>query len=406
MFRFPIQKLFIVTATSLVCLISTSGCANKSSSTSGSTTSAPQGPAILIGEYGSMTGATATFGKSTDNGIQLAAEQMNADGGINGVPVSIILKDDESKAEQALTVVKLLIEQEHVTAILGEVASTRSINAAPECQSQHVPMISPSSTNPKVTTLGDYIFRVCFIDPFQGYAAAKFAIQSIKAKNAAIFTDSTNDYSVGLSDVFKTQFSKLGGNIVIAQNYGKDDPDFKAQLIAIKSKNPDVLYVPGYYNNVGTIARQAREVGITCPLLGGDGWDSPELIKSAGGPGKALEGCYFTNHYSPTDPNPLTQRFVADYKAKYGETPDSLAAMGYDAFGVLANALKTIGKPADGNFDSDSYRAKLRDAIAATNGFAGVTGKITLDKNRNAVKPAVVLQVKGNTFTYVTSIAP
>lgn len=377
------------------------GCANQSANTT--TTSATP---ILVGEYGSMTGSTATFGVSTDNGVQLAVEQINAAGGIFGHPLKIDLRDDEGKPDEALNVVKLMVSQDKVTAVLGEVASTRSIQAAPACNSAEVPMISPSSTNPAVTQRGPYIFRVCFIDPFQGTAAAKFAYNTLRARRTAIMTETTSDYSTGLSKFFTQSFTKLGGTVVADEDYSQGDIDFSAQLTSIKAENPDILYVPGYYGDIGPIAQQARKVGLTCPLLGGDGWDSPKLVVGAGGPGGALEGSYFTNHYSESNPSPETQKFVADFKAKYSTTPDSLAAMGYDATGVLADAMRREGAPADGIYNSKSYRQKLRDEIASTKDFKGVTGKITIGPDRNPIKPAVILEVKMSNFVYVTTVNP
>jgi branched-chain amino acid transport system substrate-binding protein len=388
-----------------IALIS-SGCANKTETTSTPGGTGASGAPITVGEYGSMTGSTATFGVDTDNGVQLAVKQINAAGGVFGHPLTIDKQDDEGKPDEALTVVKLLVSQDKVTAVLGEVASTRSIAAAPACNSASVPMISPSSTNPAVTKVGPYIFRVCFIDPFQGTAAAKFASTTLKAKKAAIMTETTSDYSTGLTKFFTDGFTKQGGSIVSTETYSAGDLDFSAQLTTIKASNPDVLYVPGYYGDIGPIAVEARKVGLTCPLLGGDGWDSPKLIEGAGGAGGALEGSYFTNHYSPTNPAPLTQKFVADYKTAYQTTPDSLAAMGYDATGVLADAMKRAGNPADGDFQSAAYRQKLRDAIATTTGYDGVTGKITIGPDRNPVKPAVVLQIKGSGYVYAGTVNP
>lgn len=393
------------------------GCANKepapSAGSGGSgtnaTASTANGTPIVIGEFASMTGATATFGNSSDAGVQLAVTQINKDGGIDGHPLQVPdePKDDESKPDSALSVVKKLITQNKVTAVVGEVASSRSIAAAPFCNANKTPMISPSSTNPKVTKIGPYVFRVCFIDPFQGTAAAKFAFNNLKAKKAAVFTDPSQDYSVGLSDAFVAAFEKLGGQIVIRQNYKADDADFRAQLTQIKAVNPDILIVPGYYGELGPIAKQARQIGLTVPLMGGDGWDSPKLVEGAGGPGGALEGCYFTNHSSMDNPDPTIQKFVKDFgAANGGKKPDALAALGYDAIGVLADAMKRAGKPDGDDYASEAYRTKLRDAIAATKGYKGVTGTITLGPNRDAVKPAVVLQIQGDQYKYVATVEP
>ncbi len=386
------------------------GCANKTSTAVNGISSgggAPAAGSIMIGEYGSLTGDKSTFGHSTDNGVELAVKGVNAAGGVNGHPLAVDVQDDAGTPDGASSVVKKIITSDKPTAVIGEVASTLSIQAAPICNAAKVPMISPSSTNPKVTTLGPYIFRICFIDPFQGTAAAKFALGTLHAKKAAILTDAGNDYSIGLTKFFTQSFTQGGGQIVVSQNYGKDDVDFSSQLTQIKAQNPDVLYVPGYYGQVGPIAKQARAIGLTVPLLGGDGWDSPKLVEGAGGPGGALEGSYFTNHSSMSNSDPTIQKFVSAYKAGYGgQQPDSLAALGYDSIGVLADAMKRAGAPADGDYSSLAYRAKLRDAIAATKGYKGITGTITIGPDRNAIKPAVVLQIHGADYKYVTTVNP
>jgi branched-chain amino acid transport system substrate-binding protein len=349
---------------------------------------------IVVGEYGSLTGNTATFGQSTKNGSQMAFDEINKAGGLLGKPVKLIVEDDQSKPEEAATAVTKLINQNAVQAVLGEVASSRSLAAAPICQGARVPMVTPSSTNPKVTQVGDYIFRVCFTDIQQGEADAKFAAKSLKMKRAALLYDVRNDYSVGLRLVFAQKFKEFGGEIVAEQSYSEGDSDFRAQLTQLKSANPEVIYVPGYYTEVGTIARQSRDLGISAPLLGGDGWDSPRLWEIGG---KALNGCYFSNHYSVDDPSPAVQKFVADYKAKYGATPDALAALGYDAAKILADAM-TRANSSDG--------AKVRTALADTKGYAGVTGTITIDKDRNAVKPVVMLKVQDGKFVFQERIEP
>ena len=379
-----------------------SGCANKTAGTSpggdGSSASSP----IVIGEFASMTGAQATFGSSTDKGVQLAAAEINKAGGIDGHQVAIHLENDEGQPDAAATAVKKLITEDKAIAILGEVASKNSIAAAPFCNSNKVPMISPSSTNPKVTQTGPYIFRVCFIDPFQGTVAAKFVTGTLKAKTAAILYDKTSDYSNGLQDFFQKAFVAQGGKVLLVRTYQAGDPDFRSSLTTIKAANPDILYVPGYYNEVGTIARQARQLGIAAPLVGGDGWESPKLIEGAGGPGGALEGCYFTDHSALDERDPVVKKFVESYKAANGgQSPDALTGQGYDAAGVLFAAIKTAGKPEGGDYNSDAFRAKLRDAIAATAGYKGATGDITLDADRNAKKAAVVLQIKGSNYKNV-----
>jgi branched-chain amino acid transport system substrate-binding protein len=379
-----------------ICVITsiffTFACVNKggNGSTSGG------GDTIKVGVYGDLTGQTSSFGQSTKNGIELAVEEINKAGGVNGKQIQLVVEDDQGRPEQAKTVVSKLINQDKVVAVLGEVASTNSLAAAPVAQEAKIPMITPSSTNPKVTETGDYISRVCFIDPFQGSTMAKFAATSLKAKTAAILGDVNSDYSKGLTQFFEEEFTKQGGKVVAKEAYTQTDPDFKGQLTKIRDLKPDVLYIPGYYGQVGIIAKQARELGMTMPLLGGDGWDSPELWKLGG---DALKNAYISNHYSAENPAPEIQNFVKNYKAKFGVVPDSLAALAYDAAKVLADAIKRAG-------GTDS--AKLKDAINATKNFAGVTGTISLDEKRNAVKPAVVLALDpaASKFSFKETIYP
>lgn len=352
------------------------------------------GQEVVIGEYGSLTGSTATFGQSTHNAILMAVEEINAAGGVLGKQVKVIVEDDQSKPEEAATAVTKLINQNRVVAVLGEVASSRSLAAAPICQAARVPMISPSSTNPRVTQVGDYIFRVCFVDSFQGLVMARFAANSLKAHRVAILYDVRNDYSVGLRVFFTQGFTALGGEIAAEQSYSEGDADFHAQLTQLKSVAPEAIYVPGYYTEVGTIARQARELGLTVPLLGGDGWDSPRLTEIGG---DAINGCYFSNHYYVDDPNPTIQKFVSGYKTKYGILPDALAALGYDAAKILLEAIGRAGS---------TEGPKVRAVLASTVDFSGVTGTITIGPDRNAIKPAVVLRVEDGKFQYVESIHP
>jgi len=350
---------------------------------------------IKIGEVGSMTGSNATFGISTHEGIVLAVKQINAAGGLLGRKVEILALDDQGKPEEAAIAVQKLISQSQVTAILGEVASSNSLAMAPIAQTNKVPMVTPSSTNPKVTEIGDYIFRVCFIDPFQGAVMGKFALETLKVKKVAILRDIKSDYSVGLANYFTETFTKGGGTVITDQSYAAGDSDFKAQLTSIRGKTPDAIFIPGYYGDVALIARQARELGIKVPLLGGDGWDSDKL-KEIGG--KAIDGSYFANHYTQEDPTPRVQNFINEYKADFGgRVPDGLAAMGYDAMIVLADAIKRAGS---------TDRAKIRDALAATKDFQAVTGLITIDENRNAKKSAVVIKIIEGMFKYSATINP
>ena len=361
---------------------------------SNSSGGASAGETIKIGEVGSMTGSEATFGSSTHQGIELALKAANAAGGVNGKKLELVSMDDQGKTDEAATAATKLITQNHVAALLGEVASSRSLAMAPIAQQNKVPMVTPSSTNPKVTEMGDFIFRVCFIDPFQGTVMAKFASETLKAKKVALLRDVKSDYSMGLADFFKQSFEKMGGIVVVEQSYSSGDTDFKSQLTAIRGKGADAIYVPGYYTEVGLIARQARELGITSPLMGGDGWDSPKLTEIGG---KAIEGAYFSNHYSAEDQTPNVQEFIKTFKAAYGVIPDGLAAMGYDAALVLVDAMKRAKSP--GGQD-------LRDALAQTKDYPAVTGKITINEKRDAVKSAVVVKVSGTDYKYVTTVNP
>jgi branched-chain amino acid transport system substrate-binding protein len=255
-------------------------------------------------------------------------------------------------------------------------------------------MISPSSTNPKVTQVGDYIFRVCFIDPFQGRVMADFAMDQLKAKTAAVFRDQKSDYSVGLADFFIKRFTEKGGVLLTDQSYVAGDIDFKSQLTTIRQKKPDVLFVPGYYTEAGLIAKQARELGIKVALLGGDGWDSSKLFEIGG---TALDGCYFSNHCTPESKDPKVQEFNKKYQERYKHISDGIGMLGYDAAGVLVAALKRA-KSLEG--------PDLRDAIAQTKDYPGVSGNISIDADRNAIKPAIVLKVQGGKASYVMSVNP
>ncbi|MSU58077.1 MAG: ABC transporter substrate-binding protein [Pedosphaera sp.] len=353
------------------------------------------GDTISIGEFASLTGKEAAFGQSSHKGTLLAIEDINAAGGVLGKKINFIYEDNRSTPGESATIVKKLITRDNVVAVLGEVASGRSLEAAPICQANKIPMISPSSTNPKVTETGDFIFRVCFIDPFQGTVMAKFAKAKVNARKVAVLSDVSAPYSLGLAQYFKEQFTADGGAIVSEQKFSSGDKDFKAQLTAIKGTSPEAIFVPCYYTEAGLIVRQARQLSITVPLLGGDGWEAPELIQIGG---EALEGCFYSTHYSPEDAAPAVQDFVKKFKAKNGgEIPDAMAALGYDSAMVLAEAIKKAGTT-DG--------PKVRDAIAATKDYMGVTGKTTLDANRNATKPAVILAIKDGKFKYVETITP
>jgi len=367
----------------------------------GGSTTAPAGGGaasgsgpILVGHFGSMTGSEATFGQSTDNGIRLAVKEQNAAGGVKGRMIEIKTYDDQGKSQEAGTAVTRLITDDKVAAVLGEVASSLSLAGGRVAQQYGVPMISPSSTNPQVTQIGDKIFRVCFLDPFQGWVEAKFARETLKANTAAILYDQAQAYSKGLAQYFKEAFVQMGGTITTEQAFTGGDQDFSAQLTTIRQTNPDVILVPGYYTDAGNVAIQVRKLGIKAPLLGGDGWDSTQLAAI----GKdAIEGSYFSNHYSFQEKRPEVENFVSKYEAAHGQKPDGLAALGYDAARLLFDAM---GRAA--SLDGTA----LAKAIAETKDFPGVTGKITIDAERNAKKSAVIVQMKGGIPVYVTTIEP
>jgi len=351
------------------------------------------GKEIKVGGVAPATGEAATFGASTKNGMDMALAEWNAKGGVLTKPVKMSFADDKGDPAEAATVWTKLIEQDKVCAVIGTVMSKCSLAGAPISQNSKIPMIATSSTNPKVTLVGDYIFRVCFIDPFQGTVGAKFAFDELKAKKAACLFDVGNDYTKGLSEFFKAKFTALGGELVGYEGHATGTTDFKAQLTKILAGKPDVLYVSDYYNDVALIAKQARELGFKGPLVGGDGWDSPKLCE-VGGP--ALEGCFFTNHYAADDTRPIIQDFVKKYKEKYNASPDALACLAYDATYLVLNAVEKAGK-ADG--------PAIRDALKATD-MAVVSGQVKFDENRNPVKSAVVIEIKGGKFVYRASVNP
>ncbi|HEX5222930.1 MAG TPA: ABC transporter substrate-binding protein [Verrucomicrobiae bacterium] len=381
--------LWSTVAVSLV-LLSSPGCNKPSGGGDGA-----GGEPIKVGQFASLTGKEATFGISSDEGTILAIEEINAAGGVLGRQLKLLTEDTQSKAGEPATVVNKLIARDGVVAILGEVASSRSLEAAPICQQSKVPMVSPSSTNPKVTQVGDYIFRVCYTDKFQGDVIANFVSKSLKAKKAAIFTDVKSDYSKGLAKYIKDKFLTNGGTIVAELDFNGGDKDFKAQLTAIKAANPDAVFVPGYYTDAALICVQAKQLGLTAPFVGGDGWESEKLTEI----GKdAVENQYFSTHYHPDVGSELSKKFVENYKKRWnGKTPDALAACGYDSVLVLADAIKRAGST-DGQ--------KIRDALAATKDLQAVTGKITIDENRDANKAAVILQVKDGKYKYLETVEP
>jgi branched-chain amino acid transport system substrate-binding protein len=358
--------------------------------------SLPAADTIKIGEYASITGKEASLGQSSHQGTVLAVETLNATGGVLGRQLELITEDTQSKPGESGTAVRKLISRDKVVAIVGEVASSRSLEGAPICQQAKVPMISPASTNPKVTEIGNYIFRVCFIDPFQGPVMAKFALTTLKAKRIAILSSNSSAYSVGLAKYFKEAFLAGGGTVVAEPKYSEGDKDFKAQLTAVKAVNPDAVFCPGYYNEGALIVKQARDLDITVPVFGGDSWEAEALMELGG---KAVEGAFLCSHYSPQDPSPRVQDFVAAYRKRWGDSyaPDSNASLGYDSILVLADSIRRAGS---------TDRVAIRDAIAATKNFEAVTGTITINEKRDASKNAVIITVRNGRFEFVQSIAP
>ncbi|HEY2962663.1 MAG TPA: ABC transporter substrate-binding protein [Pyrinomonadaceae bacterium] len=355
----------------------------------------PNRTTIKIGYFGDLSGPTFNFGRSAINGVLLAAAEINQLGGIKGRQIDVVIDDDKGSPEEAARLTAKLIDHDKVVAIIGGGTSGNNRAAAPKAQSSHIPLIAPSSTDPAVTKAGDYIFRTCFVDSFQGEVMASFAANTLKAKKAAILFDFNSPYGRGLTEFFELSFAKLGGQIVNKQSYTQGDADFKGQLSSIKAAEPDVIYIPGYYGDVTVIAKQARALGLEQPLLGGDGWDAPELWQLGG---DALNNSYISTHYSVDSPSPAIQSFVQQYKQRYGNlVPDAHAALAYDATRLLFDAIKRAGT-------TDSQ--KLRDALAQTTNFEGVTGIITIDADRNAIKPAVVLKLQDATFIYQETIQP
>jgi branched-chain amino acid transport system substrate-binding protein len=370
------------------------GCKDKRAEGEVSSDRAKETGPIVIGSYLSMTGTMATFGITTERGERMAVDEVNAAGGVKGRKLELVVLDDQGKADEAGNTVTRLIDVNNAIALIGEVASTLSLVGGRIAQKRGIPMVSPSSTNPKVTEVGDYVFRVCFLDPFQGFVMAKFAHENLKLTKVAIFKDIRNDYSIGLSDSFRKAFTEMGGQIVAEESFSAGDTEFSAQLTKIKGTAPEGIYVPGYYTEVGTIARQARRLGITVPLMGGDGWESPELRKIGG---KDVVGSYFSNHFAHDNPTPSAKKFIQAYEAKYHEAAPALAALGYDSVMVIVEAMKRA---------AEITPKAIRDELAKTQNYNAVTGKLTLDEGRNPVKPAVILKVNETGESFAAEIAP
>ncbi len=356
---------------------------------------------IKIGLLNEMTGGNATFGTSAANGAKLAFKEINAKGGVLGKQIEAVVADNKSEPSESANAMTKLATQDKVVAVTGVFSSSNAIAASSVAESSKMPFLAVGATNPKVTVdektgkVKPYTFRVCFIDPFQGTVGANFVLNNLKAKKAAILVDNSSDYSKGLVAFFKEAFTKGGGAIVAEEAYLQKDQDFKSILTKVKSLNADVIYVPGYYEEVGKIVRQARELGITAPMVGADGWDSPKLVELGTAP--ALNNTFFTNHYSVDDQSAASKSFVDAYKKEYGQVPDALAVLGYDAANLLVDAIKRA---------NSTDKAKIQAALAATKDFPAVTGATTLNETHDALKSAVIIEMKDGKQNYKATVKP
>ena len=356
---------------------------------------------IKIGLLNEMTGGNATIGTAAANGAKLAIKEINANGGLLGKQIKAVVADNKSEPSESANAMTKLLTQDKVVAVTGTFSSSNAIAAASVAEANKTPYLVAGATNPKVTVdektknVKKYIYRVCFIDPFQGTVAANFAAKDLKVKKAAMLVDNSSDYSKGLAEFFEAAFTKEGGTIVANEAYLQKDTDFKATLTKIKSKDMDILYVPGYYEEVGKIVKQAREMGITGPIVGADGWDSPKLGEIASA--SALNNTYFTNHYSVEDTSPKAKAFVEAYTKEYGQKPEALAVLGYDAVYVLADAIKRA---------NSTDAAKIIEALATTKEFPAISGVTTINKTHDADKNAVVIEMKDGKQVFKTSIKP
>ena len=356
---------------------------------------------VKIGLVYELTGNTASYGTSAINGAKLAFKQINANGGVLGKQIQLVTADNKGEPSESANVMTKLITQDKVAAVTGFTVSSCGIAGSAVAESNKVPFVAAATVNPKVTVdertnkVKDYTFRACFIDSFQGMVAANFATNGLKAQKVAVMVDNSSDYSKGLSKIFKEAFTGKGGQIVSEEAYLQKDQDYKSVLTKIKASNPDLLYIPGYYEDVGKIIKQARELGMMIPVLGNDAWDSPKLVELGGA--QALNNTYFTNFYSVEDKNPSSNAFVEAYQKEYGQMPDSMAAMGYDAANLLVDAIKRA---------NSLEPAKIREALAATKDFTSVSGKMSLNETHDAVRGVVIIEMKDGKQVYKETINP
>lgn len=397
MFKNSTGKLIAILA--LPFLLATGCVKEKKSETSTTTTkaAAPASDEIVIGAVFPMTGPIATYGQESVNGIKMALDKINAEGKLKK-KIRLIVEDNKGEPVDSSNAVRKLINIDNVHAIIGSVASSNTLAGAPIAQENNVPMMTPASTNEKVTQTGDFISRTCFTDNFQGVVMAKFAKETLSKSKAIIIVDNSSDYSKGLAKVFSEEFTKMGGQILGAiddYTYTQKDTDFRSLLRKVKRANPDVIFLPGYYTEVGLMLKQARQLGVNVPFLGGDGWDSPKLQELAGP--EAIKGNYISSHFSADDKDPSVQKFVQEYETNFKQKPGAMAALGYDGMLVMADALSRAG---------ELSRENIKKAITATANFTGITGNITIDANRNAQKSAVVLETTPSGMVFKQKVNP
>ena len=386
-------RRFYSAAAALI-LIAALACSPQESGSAGSAANTDAGAPIRIGWYGALTGPTATFGVATRDGVLFAAEQINAAGGLLGRKIEIIAEDDQGKPEESAQVVSKLITSDEVVAVIGQNTSGNSLAAAPIAQSNQTPMISPSSTNPDVTKKGDFIFRACFTDPLQGQALADFTRNTLGHSRVATFIDVKSDYSVGLAKVFEERLSSIGGSVISKQSYSAGDNDFRSQLTSMRAAKPEAIFIPGYYTDAAQIAIQARELGITVPLIGGDGWESPKLTEIGGA---SLNGSFYAATVSLASPDPAVQKFVKEWREKKQVDPEGLNALGYDSMMLLADAIRR----------ANSVEGKsVRDPLAAIQNFAGASGTISFGPDRDPVKPVPIVEVRNGATVFRTQVVP
>jgi branched-chain amino acid transport system substrate-binding protein len=349
---------------------------------------------IKVGVVTCLSGSLSSYGVSSVQGARLAAEEINSTGGILGQPLSLIVDDNQSKSGETARIVRKFLTQDHVVAIIGDLTSSFTMEAAPLAQNAQVPLLTPTATNVAITPIGNFIFRSCFTDPFTGRVMARFALDHLNARRAAIMTDIKQDYSVGVAAELKQYFGTNGGQLLEDLSFSSGDTDFRAQISRLKASRPEAVFLPAYYPEAGLILREARLLGMTVPFVGGEGWDSPALIQIAG---KSADGSYYANHFSPDDPDSRVQQFVANYKERYHSVPDALAALWYDGMRLMADSIQRAGS---------ENAEKIRGALAQTRNFAGVTGNISLDDQRNATKPAVIVTIQAGAVKMVERVMP